>query len=111
VEAALTAGHVDGVCVRDLPCVLATTRTPVRRRTRSRPWVSSPDDSLRFRTLGTASIILGTRHPVVIARAAAGLQHLTGGRFVLGVGTSGKPPMNRALGVNDRPLRDFARDW
>ena len=111
VEAALTAGHVDGVWVRDLPCV---PRDDADVGQAADPFAHLgflAGRSLPFRTLGTASIILGTRHPVVIARAAAGLQHLTGGRFVLGVGTGGKPAMNRALGVDDRPLHDFVRDW
>ncbi|HEY6742439.1 MAG TPA: LLM class flavin-dependent oxidoreductase, partial [Lapillicoccus sp.] len=111
VEAAVTAGLVDGVWVRDLPCV---PRDDADKGQAADPFAHLgfvAGRRLPLRTVGTASIILGTRHPIVIARAAAGLQHLTAGRFVLGVGTGGKPAMNRALGVDDRPMRDFARDW
>ena len=48
---------------------------------------------------------------MVPARAAAGLQHLTCGRFVLGAGTGGKPAMNRALGIAERSIGDLASDW
>jgi alkanesulfonate monooxygenase SsuD/methylene tetrahydromethanopterin reductase-like flavin-dependent oxidoreductase (luciferase family) len=61
--------------------------------------------------VGTASVILGTRHPYVLARAALTLQTQTGGRFVLGLGTGGKPAMNAALGVDHRTLADFADEW
>lgn len=61
--------------------------------------------------VGTASIILGVRHPRVVARAAAGAQLDTGGRFVLGVGTGGKPAMNRALGVAGRSYAEFGVQW
>lgn len=61
--------------------------------------------------VGTASVILGVRHPLVVARAAAGAQVETGGRFVLGVGTGGKPAMNRALGGAGRSYADFAAQW
>ena len=62
-------------------------------------------------TLGTASIILGVRHPLVVARAVAGLQAQARCRVALGVGTGGKPAMNEALGISGRPMREFARQW
>jgi len=37
--------------------------------------------------LGTSILVLPTRHPVVLAKEIATLQHLSGGRFVYGVGT------------------------
>ena len=39
--------------------------------------------------LGTAIVQLGTRTPAMLAMSAMTLQQLSGGRFVLGVGTSG----------------------
>src|SRR5919204_3361922 len=36
--------------------------------------------------LGTSVLVLPTRHPVVLAKEVATLQHLCGGRFVYGVG-------------------------
>jgi len=61
--------------------------------------------------VGTASVILGTRHPLVLARAALTAQAHSGGRLVLGLGTGGKPAMNAALGVADRTLDAFAQEW
>ena len=61
--------------------------------------------------LGTASVVLGTRHPLVLARAALTVQALSGGRLVLGLGTGGKAAMNSALGVADRTLSSFAQEW
>lgn len=37
-------------------------------------------------TLGTSILVLPTHHPVVLAKELATLQHLSGGRFVYGVG-------------------------
>jgi probable F420-dependent oxidoreductase len=38
-------------------------------------------------TLGTSVLVLPVRQPVVLAKEIAALQHLSGGRFVFGVGT------------------------
>jgi alkanesulfonate monooxygenase SsuD/methylene tetrahydromethanopterin reductase-like flavin-dependent oxidoreductase (luciferase family) len=61
--------------------------------------------------VGTASVILGTRHPLVLARAALTVQAQSGGRLILGLGTGGKPVMNAALGVANRTLDAFAQEW
>lgn len=61
--------------------------------------------------VGTASVILGTRHPLVLARAALTVQALTEGRFILGLGTGGKAAMNTALGIADRTVESFAAEW
>jgi alkanesulfonate monooxygenase SsuD/methylene tetrahydromethanopterin reductase-like flavin-dependent oxidoreductase (luciferase family) len=61
--------------------------------------------------VGTASVILGTRHPLVLARAALTVQAQTEGRLVLGLGTGGKPAMNAALGVTNQTLDSFAQEW
>ena len=37
-------------------------------------------------TLGTSILVLPTRHPVVLAKEIASLQHLSGGRYAFGVG-------------------------
>src|SRR3989442_8963272 len=42
--------------------------------------------------LGTSVLVLPTRQPVVLAKEIATLQHLSGGRFVYGVGTGWYPP-------------------
>lgn len=55
--------------------------------------------------LGTAIAQLGTRTPAMLAMSAMSLQHLSGGRFVLGIGTSGPQVMEGWHGVRfDRPV-------
>jgi len=49
--------------------------------------------------LGTAIVQLGSRTPAMLAMSAMTLQELSGGRFVLGVGTSGPQVMEGWHGV------------
>ena len=49
--------------------------------------------------LGTAIVQLGTRTPAMLAMSAMTLQQLSGGRFVLGIGTSGPQVMEGWHGV------------
>jgi alkanesulfonate monooxygenase SsuD/methylene tetrahydromethanopterin reductase-like flavin-dependent oxidoreductase (luciferase family) len=44
------------------------------------------------------------RHPVVLAKAAAVLDHATGGRFVLGLGAGWHEPEHRAFGLELPPI-------
>ena len=111
LEAAVRDGVVDAVWVRDLPCAPAGD-----------PDVGQGHDpfahlaylagrgSLPALT-GVANVVMGTRHPLVVARAAVGAQVHTGGGFVLGLGSGGKPPVSAALGVADRSLDEFRREW
>jgi F420-dependent oxidoreductase-like protein len=56
--------------------------------------------------LATAIVQLGARTPAVLAMSAMSLQALSGGRFVLGIGTSGPQVMEGWHGVRfDRPVR------
>jgi len=48
--------------------------------------------------LGTSILVLPTRNPVVLAKEIATLQHLSGGRFVYGVGTGWYPPEFESTG-------------
>lgn len=57
-------------------------------------------------TLGTAIVQLGARSPAVLAMSSMSLQAISGGRFVLGVGTSGPQVMEGWHGVRfDRPIQ------
>ncbi len=56
--------------------------------------------------LATGILQLGARSPAMLAMSALSLHSLSGGRFVLGVGTSGPQVMEGWHGVRfDRPLR------
>src|SRR5438445_7728780 len=56
--------------------------------------------------LGTGIAQLGARTPAMLAISALSMQALSGGRFVLGVGTSGPQVMEGWHGVRfDRPVR------
>jgi probable F420-dependent oxidoreductase len=58
--------------------------------------------------LGTAIIPIFTRPPALVAMSAATLQNLTGGRFVLGLGTSSNIIVENWMGAGfDRPLGRF----
>lgn len=49
--------------------------------------------------LGTSVLVLPTRHPVVLAKELATLQHLSGGRYVFGVGTGWFEPEFASVGA------------
>ena len=56
--------------------------------------------------LGSAIVQLGARTPAMLAMSALSLQALSGGRFVLGIGTSGPQVMEGWHGVRfTRPVR------
>src|SRR5207248_7050574 len=48
--------------------------------------------------LGTSVLVLPPRQPVVLAKEIATLQHLSGGRFIYGVGTGWYPPEFESTG-------------
>ena len=56
--------------------------------------------------LATGIAQLGARTPAMLAMSAMSLQHLSGGRFILGIGTSGPQVMEGWHGVDfSRPVR------
>lgn len=104
-------GVVDAIWLRDLP-VVPTADDDTGQGTDPFAHLGQLAAAVPAPTvLGTASVILGTRHPLVLARAALTVQAQSGGRLVLGLGTGGKPAMNAALGVADRTLDAFAQEW
>lgn len=50
--------------------------------------------------LGTAATVLTIRHPLHVAKAAITLDHLSGGRFVLGLGSGDRPQEFAAFDVS-----------
>ena len=104
-------GLVDAIWVRDLP-VVPTDDDDAGQGTDPFAHLSYLAGlNARPPVVGTASVILGTRHPLVLARAALSVQAQSRGRLVLGLGTGGKPVMNAALGVANRTLDSFAQEW
>jgi alkanesulfonate monooxygenase SsuD/methylene tetrahydromethanopterin reductase-like flavin-dependent oxidoreductase (luciferase family) len=62
-------------------------------------WLSGRTHTIR---LGTSVVVLPYRNPLLVARMAANLRDLSGGRFVLGVGAGWSRPEFDALGVSFR---------
>ena len=52
--------------------------------------------------LGTSILVLPTRHPVILAKEIATLQHLSAGRYVYGVGTGWFHPEFEATGSSSQ---------
>ncbi|MCZ2496456.1 TIGR03571 family LLM class oxidoreductase [Xylophilus sp. Kf1] len=50
--------------------------------------------------IGTAAIVLPLRHPLHVAKAALSLDRLSGGRFVLGMGSGDRPSEFSAFGAD-----------
>jgi probable F420-dependent oxidoreductase len=59
-------------------------------------WLAAHTERL---LLGTSVAVLPYRHPLHTARIGANLDHFSGGRFVLGVGSGWSPQEYEALGV------------
>ena len=54
-------------------------------------WLGVVTANTRDIALATGSIILPLRHPLHVAKAAASIDHLSGGRLVMGVGSGDRP--------------------
>ncbi|MFB7911792.1 LLM class flavin-dependent oxidoreductase [Kitasatospora sp. NPDC056076] len=80
-------------------------------------WLAGVSDG-RMR-LGTTVLVMPYRHPLLVARMAASLHRLSGGRFVLGVGVGWARQEFEALGVpfgargrlTDEYLRAVRESW
>ncbi|MFI6899966.1 LLM class flavin-dependent oxidoreductase [Nonomuraea sp. NPDC050394] len=79
-------------------------------------WLAGVTERVR---LGTTVLIVPYRHPLLVARMAANLDRLSGGRFVLGVGAGWARQEFEALGVpyqtrgklTDEHLRTIRSAW
>lgn len=59
-------------------------------------WLAARTSRVR---IGTSVLVLPYLHPMVLAKELATLDHLSGGRLVVGVGVGSLPEENAALGV------------
>ncbi|TCO51131.1 alkanesulfonate monooxygenase SsuD/methylene tetrahydromethanopterin reductase-like flavin-dependent oxidoreductase (luciferase family) [Kribbella antiqua] len=79
-------------------------------------WLAGITDRIR---LGTTVLIAPYRHPLLVARMAANLNELSGGRLVLGIGVGWARQEFDALGtdfhrrgqITDDVLRELRRAW
>lgn len=60
--------------------------------------------------VGTAATVLTLRHPLHIAKAAISLDHLSHGRFVLGLGSGDRRPEFEAFGADPKTHKKLYRD-
>ncbi|KEA52546.1 luciferase [Mangrovibacter sp. MFB070] len=61
-------------------------------------------------TLGTAGIVLPLRDPISVAKQAASVDFLTGGRFILGMSTGDRPVEYPAFGVDFESRAEMYRE-
>ncbi len=62
------------------------------------------ENSSRIR-FGTLVCPMTFRHPALVARMAAGIDQLSGGRFILGIGAGWNVPEHEAFGLTFPPLK------
>jgi luciferase-type oxidoreductase len=61
-------------------------------------------------TIGTAGIVLPLRDPLIVAKQAASIDQLLGGRFILGLATGDRPIEYPAFGIDFDTRADRFRD-
>jgi luciferase-type oxidoreductase len=61
-------------------------------------------------TIGTAGIVLPLRDPLIVAKQAASIDQLLGGRFILGLATGDRPIEYPAFGLDFNNRADRFRD-
>ncbi|MFT4947752.1 MAG: luciferase-type oxidoreductase [Natronomonas sp.] len=64
------------------------------------PWLATAAAETDEIALGTASVVLPLRHPIHVAKSAATVDHLSGGRLVVGVATGDRDPEYDAFGID-----------
>lgn len=97
--------------VRDVPLNSAAYPDPVGH---SDPWVLLGALAARTRSIAltTGAIVLPLRNPLHIAKAALSLDALSGGRFVLGLGSGDRPAEFAPFGRNVADRRElFCTGW
>lgn len=73
-------------------------------------WLTALAFSTRRIALGAAAIVLPLRHPLHVAKAALTLDRLSGGRFILGLGSGDRPAEFASFGEDLDARRDSYRE-
>ncbi|MCU9955116.1 LLM class oxidoreductase [Burkholderia sp. BKH01] len=97
--------------IRDVPLNSADYPDPVGHLD---PWVLLGALASRTHRIALASgaIVLPLRHPLHIAKGALSVATLSGGRFILGLGSGDRPPEYAAFGVPAETRRDrYRKHW
>lgn len=97
--------------VRDVPLNSSDYPDPVGHLD---PWVFLGALAAHTRNIALASgaIVLTLRHPLHIAKGAISVNALSGGRFILGLGSGDRPPEYAAFGQDSNQRRDlYRRHW
>jgi luciferase-type oxidoreductase len=97
--------------IRDVPLNSADYPDPVGHLD---PWVFLGALASRTRRIAFASgaIVLPLRHPLHVAKGALSVSALSGGRFILGLGSGDRPHEYAAFGKDSGERRElFRRHW
>ncbi|MDR7126450.1 LLM class oxidoreductase [Pseudotabrizicola sp. 4114] len=73
-------------------------------------WLATIAAQTHTIALATGAVILPLHHPIDVAKAAASLDHLSGGRFVFGVASGDRPVEYPAYGRDAGQRADLFRD-
>jgi luciferase-type oxidoreductase len=74
-------------------------------------WLAMLAGATKSIALGAAAAVLPLRHPLHVAKAAWSLDRLSGGRFILGVGSGDRPEELAPFGVDTAPDVLFRARW
>ena len=74
------------------------------------PWLASVAAATDGIALGTASVVLPLRHPIHVAKSAATVDALSGGRLLMGVATGDRDPEYGAFGVDPDQRGELFRE-
>jgi luciferase-type oxidoreductase len=74
-------------------------------------WLAALAQAAPTAAIGTAAAVLPLRQPLHLAKAAWSLDRLSGGRFILGLGSGDRPEELAAFGVETAPETLFRTRW
>ena len=73
-------------------------------------WLASMAFATQHIAIGAAAIVSPLRHPLHVAKAAMSLDRLSGGRFILGLGSGDRPEEFAAYGADLEARRESFRE-